>query len=549
MGNIRTGATGALAGSWHTLNDLLMNVLYDEFGIQFTEEEIYEDADMLAELRSEKVEQFDNRIKAVVGLGGGTHSNRSLDTKTVTVGGHEVQRLLNSNVIMIDGRYDENQAEMSYTYDSANMTCTEGILYSIAPQCQVYDGPAVENHMYAVDHTFQLPSSTDLGSFEELSVLENEAYAEAVENCQLRGVVIINETHSQNFLSYKTTCMTLKFFEQTLGYNNGDLGSADANPIAYDNIVWFWREGLNGLAMLSMIAMLFAIAAIVMKTPFFAPAVSAPVPARIEKKDRSFWILSLVYIIVSALAVIYVCGLHARSWEFIVPDHTRILGKSWFLPYDSTPHKILGWMLLTAIGSLIAIVINGLVSKKCSIKGYLEDTRLKMPVRNVLKMFLVATILFVLAYISVEFINRIFYMDYRFWMIGFDVMDARQLFATLRFALVLIPIFLVSGVFINSGRMKDMSEGKNTALNVLISDLGLIILAIIIYTISISRDIPAPTAWFCSCFGALFLVPINAYITRKMYNISGNIWLGAFINSYLVAWVWCSLTDTVMLIR
>lgn len=49
MGNIRTGATGALAGSWYTLNDLLINVLYDEFGIQFTEEEIYEDADMLAE--------------------------------------------------------------------------------------------------------------------------------------------------------------------------------------------------------------------------------------------------------------------------------------------------------------------------------------------------------------------------------------------------------------------------------------------------------------------------------------------------------------------
>lgn len=562
MGNIRTGATGAMDGMWYTLNDLLINVLYNEFGIEFTEDEIYEDADTVAEqnlsedqlkhyeyLKAEQVELFDNRIKAIVGLGGGTHSNRSLDTKTVTVGGHEVERLLNSNVIMIDGRWDENQAEMSYTYDSANMTCTEGILYSIAPQCQVYDGPASEDHVYAIDHTFQAGQSTDLGLFEDLSVLEDEAFAEAVENTSIRGVLIHNETHSQNFLSYETTAMTVKFLEQTLGWNNGDLGSADADPIAYDNIVWFWREGLNGLAMLSMIGMLFAITAIVLKTPFFAPTVCETVPARITKKSKSFWVMALVYIVVSACAVIYVCGLHERSWAFIIPDHTRILGKSWFLPYDSTPHKILGWMLLTNVGSLIAILVNGFVNKNYTIKNYLEDTKLKMPVRNVLKMFLVATLLFLLAYISVEFINRIFYMDYRFWMIGFDVMDARQMFATLRFMLVLTPIFLVSGMFVNSGRMSDMSEGKNTLLHVILSDLGLIILAVIIYSISISQDIPAATTWFCSCFGTLFLVPINTYITRKMYNISGNIWLGAFINAYLVAWVWCSLTDTVMLIR
>lgn len=562
MGNIRTGCTGAMEGCWMTLNDMLVNALYEDFGVRLTEEQIYEDADELAAkylnadqmkyyqvIRAEKEEIWNNRIKGVAGIGGGDKANRSMDIQTITVAGHEVRRMLNANVLMFNGRYDENNAEMSYLYDSAKYTTTPGILNAIAPYCQIYDGPAIEGHVYATDTTFQTDAGVDLGDFRELSVTTDPVFAEAVKNTCLRGTLIVNETHSQNFLSLKTTQNVVKFFEQTLGYNNGDLGDPNSDPIPFTNIVWLWREATSAIAMFAMWAMLFPMVVILAKTPFFAEVVSDPAPARIGKKDKGFWLMALGYTLASIFGVLYVGGIRDRAWSDILSPHPRIIPRGWFLPYDVGPLRVLGWMLIVSIAILICLIVNGLVNKKASFQGCLEDTRLKYPLVKVLKTFLLASIIITISYVILEFINRVLYVDYRFWMAGYEVMNPSQAFAGVRFMIVLLPMFLLSGIFINSGRMTDMPEGKNTALNVWISVAGMLLVAIVMYTISVTMDIPTPCYFFCTNFAALLLVPVAAYISRKMYNISGSVWLGAFINAMLLAWLWVSMTDTTQLVR
>ena len=563
MGNIRTGCVGAMDGCWMTLNDMLVNDLYEVFGIELTEEQIYEDADKLAEqylnedqmvyytaLKAEKEEIWNNRIKGVAGIGGGDKANRSMDIQTITVAGHEVQRMLNANVLMFNGRYDENNAEMSYFYDSAKYTSTEGILHAIAPYCQVASGRAEEGHVYATDTTMRTTDKgVDLGYFRDLSVTDDPVFAEAVKNTCLRGTLIVNETHSQNFLSTETTQNVVKFFEQTLGYNNGDLGDPSADPIPYTNNIWLWREVTSAIAMFAMWAMLFPMAVLLLNTPFFAEIVSEPAPARISKKDKGYWLMCLVYTLAAIFGVLYVGGIRDRSWSDILSPHPRILPRGWFLPFDVGPLRVLGWMLIVSIAIVICLVVNGLVNKKASLKAYLEDTKLKFPLAKICKTYLLALIIISISYIILEFINRVLFVDYRFWMAGYEILDPSRAFGGIRFMIVLLPLYLISGVFINSGRMTDMSEGKNTALNVFISVFGMLLVAIVMYAISVTCDIPTPCYFFCTNFAAVLLVPVTAYISRKMYNITGNVWLGAITNAMLISWLWASMTDTTQLMR
>ena len=124
-----------------------------------------------------------------------------------------------------------------------------------------------------------------------------------------------------------------------------------------------------------------------------------------------------------------------------------------------------------------------------------------------------------------------------------------QAFASIRYFIVLLPMFLLSGMFVNTGRMEDMGDHGNTALNVAVSVFGMLLVAIVMYTISVTCDIPTPCYFFCTNFAAVLVVPACAFLSRKLYNLTGTVWFGALLNSMLVAWMWCSMTDTTQLMR
>lgn len=50
----------------------------------------------------------------------------------------------------------------------------------------------------------------------------------------------------------------------------------------------------------------------------------------------------------------------------------------------------------------------------------------------------------------------------------------------------------------------------------------------------------APAIAFISTWAMLTSLPLFAFISRKMYQISGSIWLGSFVNTWLVCWMMCS---------
>ena len=119
-------------------------------------------------------------------------------------------------------------------------------------------------------------TSETLGKIYETSVTDNVQLQEAIDNRSTRIVSFNAETHSKNFFSTQTTADVVKYFEQTLGYNCGELSDPTTTPLDVNNSVFMWREYLNTFAMLSMVMMCIALAGTLLGTKFFAPCVATP---------------------------------------------------------------------------------------------------------------------------------------------------------------------------------------------------------------------------------------------------------------------------------
>lgn len=547
MGGIRTSSAASLDVSYLTLNDMMINTLTDTFGQSFTREEIDKDADSLAQARLSKeqmnyylylkevaIKYLSTRVKAQLNLGIGPEVDSLYSLRTVKVGGYDVKRPPQINGGFLSGKYDEVVTAMFYSYDYASMTQEEGMVSNdhIRQIYQTGTENVVPKQWYMLNDYIgdSEPISNILGDLDGISVASDKTLEQAIEERKARIFFMPNETHSENFFSPETTGYVVKFFEQTLGYNNGNLSDANTVPLSYTNTIFVAREWLNAFAMIFMLLMLFPLASMLMNTNFFAVCKTVPEQPFTSKKKPNYWIISVLIAFVGA---------------FVFYNNVVVIPASTFFPRSGVANESLQWIINVAIASTVALLVNYLVTKKDQRVNYLTSLHVNLKIKTFFKTLLLGLILFFAAYLSYAVINTLFAQDYRFWLIGFTNMTLEQFGSWARYFIVSIVPFLISGLLINSGRMRDMKEGWNTLLVVLFSALGLLVLVAIDYSYMYTKDMGLYFGYkWVYMIGLVFLVPINTYITRKMYNISGSVWLGSFVNAALVAWLWSSMTDT-----
>ena len=521
MGSRRTAYACMIDCGYYSLNDLKINILYDTFGQTFTEDEINENADALAEarlnedqlqyynaLKAETEEYYNTRVKSLCLMG--SDANLIGVQQTVTVGGFEVLRNCQVNIGIVDGQYDYSYRDYNTrdTTKEAWHTGTEDI------QTETW---------YVLDDVNG--TSTILGSISEVSAVDNEAFQAALENRTLRSFQINAETHSKNFFSAATTSDVVKFFEQTLGYNNGELGAADANPIDAESSVFMWREVFNFLAMLSMIGMLFPLAAIIMTSKFFKPCIAAvrERPAKPFNKKK-YWLFALLGIVIEFIAI------HLANGVF-VPG----LPSLDFLPFFPSWWLIFIFIAILAVGSAIMLLLFRYLDKKENSFGSLN---VKMKFVNIMKTVLLAAILLTAAYMTLVVIIDLFNEDFRMWMAVFTEMKTEYWGYIWRYTICMLPCFLLIGASTNYSIRTDIAEWKDTLITVVINSAGVYLCCLVNYLMLVGAD----NLWssFISTYGMLVVVPITVYITRKMYKLTNSIWLGALTNSFLVSWCICS---------
>lgn len=525
-GSRRTASAAMIDCGYLTLNDLLINVLYDDFGQEFTEEEIKMNADELAkdrlnddqlshymDIKEETELWYNTRVKALCLIGSSAEKISLI--QTVLVGGHEVQRNCQVNFGIVTGYWDFNYIE----YPEWETTTEAWHTGSESVERETW---------YIIDDVNA--TSEKVGLINEASILTNDDFREAVDNRATRIACYHYESHSKNFFSAQTASDIVSYFEQTLGYNGGELGDSSATPLASDNIVFFWREAFNFAATLSMICFLFPLTALILKTNWFAGCQGSvkPLPAGSISKKR-YWLFNGVTVILTFAAMYYVNSLFAPG----LPTSAGLpLFSSWWLTVI--------FLAIMAVCSVILVLVYWRLDKATIGTTALENLNIKLKISSILKSILLSIILLMAAYGTLMLVEYMFGEDFRLWMMVFTEMKAELWALVWKFALMMFPSFLLIGAATNYTVRTDIPEWLDTLIAVVVNSLGVWLLCLVNYISYAGSN--ALFSNFTSSYGFIIFVPLTVYVTRKMYKVTNNIWIAAALNALLLSWSICSCT-------
>lgn len=521
MGAMRTFAAACMDSGYLSMNDQMINVLHDEFGQTFTESEINEDADALAEARlnadqlahyetikADKQALYDTRIKAEVALGIGAGS--SAFQSTVSVGGYEVVRSAQTNIAFVSGDFD------------SQFGFTEG---ESARAAWYSPNGFNANEWYAIDDA--TATSENLGAFADTYVTENAALAEAISNRATRLLQSTGkETHSKEFFSNGTNAVLIDYFAQTLNYNRGDLTDPNTVPLNSGSQIWGFRAFFNFTAMLSMFGMIFAIAGILLKSKRYSVCVAeVSNTARPAYNKKRYWIFNAAAVVIG-FASIYLAN---KNGLFFFDQNK-------FVPLGRTAVLTVYFLLMLCIGSLVVLAINVIFCKKEIGKLGFENLNIKMPLRVVLKNLGLAALMILAGYGALAVSEYLFGQDFRLWMSSLGSMKVEWWTLGLNYALMLFPLYLILGVCVNYSVRVDIPEWKDTLYTVVFNSLGVWVCCLLNILIAhASYDGTLFSSFICS-YQFVFWVPVTTYFSRKMYNMTKNIWGGALLNTCIICW-------------
>lgn len=519
QGSRRAGFSALLDCGYMTFNDIMINVMYEELGQSFTEEEIAQNADDLAaarlnddqmayyEFRKQELrEAWDTTINSIAIIGG-TASNCG-PSVTVNVAGYDVVRNTKVNVALIGGYFDGGIANFR------TEPTGKGYWY-INDEMQ-------EHTWYIIDDV--TGTSKALGSTGSLNKLNSPELKEALDNGNVRMIALNPETHSKNFFSIQTAAEVISYFEAVFSYNNGELTDPATVPIPANNTRFVWREILNAIAMLGMVGLLMPMAALLLKTPFFKTCEGKNEINTTEYSKKRYWICMAVAAVGSFIAIWYINTLFAPGLANV---QFWPLFPSWWL----TPI----YLLILAIVSIIELIVLSIIDKKKFGKSFVGGLNLKLGIVNVLKTILLAFVLIAVAYLSLALILYLFNQDYRLWMMAFEEMKVEQWRYVWRFALTTFPFFVITGMALNYANGSKMPKWLDMLITVVFNSLGVWVLATI--TTLVLHSSGASISNWTSTYGFIFFVPITVIISRKMYQITKSVWLGAAVNSLLIGWM------------
>lgn len=533
MGGGRTSTTAVTDCGFLTYNDQMINVLADEFGQTFTEEEITRDAAELAQerlapddlklyqKRAEEVrERFDTRLKSICYMG--NNGKNAIARQTVTVGGHEVLRNCQVNMGLVIGAYDD-----SY--------------YNFASRDWARDAWYTGEENIKLDTWFVLDDnkaeSVQIGAFGDTALSSTQEIQDAIANRMLRMTTLNLESHSKNFFSSNTNADVCAYFCETLRYNRGNYDDGTSNPLAPTDQKWFGRALFNGLAMLSMIGMLMALTGVLTKTGFFSSVVAEKKTSSIPFSKKRYWIFGILTIIATFIAI------YCTTKGFM--PNTLFGGLIKLQKSNVFPLFLSGWSatkLLTylAVSALIFTIMYAVINKKIAKDTGFSQLNVKIKFTQILKSLLLAVILLFAGYLSLAVVNYLFGQDFRFWQTQFPVMKNDRWSIVPSYAFLhYLPCFFVIGMAINYTVRDDIPEWKDTLLTVLINSAGIWLCCLVNYLV-LRSNTPGVTAnyfaTFITYYYTLLFVPINVYVTRKMYKLTNSIWAGAFLNCLISAW-------------
>lgn len=374
-----------------------------------------------------------------------------------------------------------------------------------------------------------------------------------------RVIYEIPGVHPQNHCSVDGAEAVVNFFYTSFGTPNG------YEYLAETSQTWWVKEMFSFIGLIAFFALLFPLVSLLLTTPFFRSLAvgkqevaengelvwvgNAPVepkPLKGVRKNLTYWL--------GAIGIMLFSG-------FVIKDICTEYGDKWFpntqlYPQDTT-NWVAMWAVVVALFSLAVIlffwVFNRIANRvKYGEQGALYDEnpfaagRIPTGLKGLAKTFLLAMVTVFIMFL-IAFVNwSCWTVDFRIWTLAVKVFDVGVMLPTMvRYAVFFGIFFTVSALFNENYRAKNLPEWASILINIFFNVFGVLLVVAIQYSEFNSTGVlwqPEMALGYIVLIPMIPILAIATVISRRMTAKTGNMWLGAFINTMLFTIITCANT-------
>ena len=375
-------------------------------------------------------------------------------------------------------------------------------------------------------------------------------------NGAFRVVYESPEIHPLNHFSARSTGYLVDFFYKSFGTPNG------FKAIKTTNQVWFLKEIMATLGWVGIIFMIFPLINLLLTAPFFAELkkrrvetadgriayeevveadeVGGKAELKGLRKHLSFWIPAVACTLFAGFAISPI-----QQWA------GDVFEKSALFPQDTTGWVAI-WSVCCGLFALTVTLVTNWVNRIINVVVYKEDAAAHHEdllavakvgsVGRFLKTAALAAIVVVAMYV-VLFANwAVWKVDFRFWTFCMKVFEVDVMLPTiLRYSVFFGIFYLCNSICNQSYRVKNLPEWATIAINAFFNVAGIALVFAIQYGTFCSTGVmwkPEMNLSYIVLFPIIPVLVVATIISRVLYKKTGNIWLGALINTLL----WTTVT-------
>lgn len=368
-----------------------------------------------------------------------------------------------------------------------------------------------------------------------------------------RVIYEADEIHPLNHFSVESAGYVVDFFYNAFGTPAGN------KVIASTNQTWWIKEAFSTIGLAAFFVLIFPTVSLLLTVPFFADlrkkrlvtaegvelasseateevAQEVTVPElKGVQKHVSYWLVGVLCTLFSGFSIHIMCTEYGGAWfpnTALYPQDTTNWVAMWAIVCG------LFALALTLLVNIINRFVNQLRYKELA-PQYNENPFAVAHIsgKKLLKTLLLAFLVVGLLYL-VLFINwGIFAVDFRFWSFDVKVFNVGVMLPTMIRYMLFFGIFYSINAILNQGyAVKNLPEWATIAINAFFNVFGILLVMLIQYGTFRSTGV----LWqgdmalgYIVLFPIIPILIIATIISRLIYKKTGNIWLGAFINTIL----------------
>lgn len=373
-----------------------------------------------------------------------------------------------------------------------------------------------------------------------------------------RVIYEIDGIHPQVHYSVEGAEAVTNFFYTAFGVPNG------FEYISEGNQTWWVKEMFSLIGLIAFFALIFPMVSLLLRVPFFRTlkgkqvatedgtlvwvdnALPEAKPLKGIQKNLTYWLGAIGIALFSGFTINSICTEYGDKWF----PNTQLY------PQDTT-NWVAMWAVCVALFSVAVILffwfVNGAINKiryKEQGSSYTENpfasARLQSGFGGLVKTFVLALTVVGLL-LALLFLNwAIWKVDFRIWTFAVKVFDLGVLLPTIvRYSVFFGIFFIVSAIFNENYRAKNLPEWASILINVFFNIFGVLLVVAIQYgTFTTTGEMwqPEMALGYIVLFPMIPILAIATVISRRMTAKTGNIWLGAFINTMLFTLITCTNT-------